>query len=243
MRSAHCLSKHLKGCLVPRVTVFFYAQQKISTFSCFETLYIFKGYFFLQWTCLIPIFPVVDYLNCLPYMASNKCIKSDIVVFLVSGHFPYPKDFAVSPVSRHLHFSEVFENRKKDQIPWIFFEGSFLFSCFQTLSFFKSVWKQDNQQFSRELEHGTWEVYLWEVYPWWVYPLDNPTRPCRPKAGQGLLTQILFTFDSIILFTISELNVKLFHSAFQRQIALDSPGCSIGLHVFRCHHSPLILPP
>ena len=38
-------------------------------------------------------------------------------------------------------------------------------------------------------QRKAWEVYLLEVY----YP-DDPTRLCRPKAGQSLVTQ---TFERV----------------------------------------------
>ena len=30
-------------------------------------------------------------------------------------------------------------------------------------------------------------IIIIEVYPWEVYPPDDASRPCRPKAGQGLV--------------------------------------------------------
>ena len=121
--------------MVPRVsTSRFYSQQEISRFSCFQTLSAFKEF------CCFAYFRHFSY-------------SKDFSVFPVSRHFLYPKDFAVVLFLDTFPFEKCLETGKttKSVEKIIIFKGFCHFSCLQTLSVFKSVLKQKNDQIPLEI--------------------------------------------------------------------------------------------
>ena len=59
---------------------------------------------------------------------------------------------------------------------------------------------------------------LREVYPWEVYPPDDPPRPCRPKAGQGLVMMMMMMMRMMMMTNLVEQGNPVLKKHFGRSL-------------------------
>ena len=172
--------------------------------------------------------------------------------------------FGVSPVSRHLFITKNVKKHEKLQSPlnkWLS-QGILSFHLFLDILSYSKVSKNRKTTKSLEFLHllqflhnstktsaagarqGTRSVPVisvpsrneaWEVYPLEMYYPDDPTRLCRPKAGQSLvpiksLTKTDENYVSIFNYGANYEKAKL------EQLATDDAHDASFFKTFSCSH-------